>query len=221
MAGASQHDQRVQSHPGIHALSTGRTPVDEVVAQRDCFLTLITVDSQGTPTLLLPNRWQPRAFVRRGWRAVRFNFRGVGASEGGWDEGRGEVDDLLAVVGAAAPAGEALALAGFSFGAFVVAQAVARLHPGAEPPHALAREIAHLVLAGIAVTRFDAAPIPADLHERTLVVHGELDETVPLAGVLDWARPQSLPVTVLPGGEHFFHGQLPLLKTLVERHVRD
>ena len=55
----------------------------------------------------------------------------------------------------------------------------------------------------------------------TLVVHGELDETVPLAGVLDWARPQSLPVTVLPGGEHFFHGQLPLLKTLVERHVRD
>ncbi|MEZ5631447.1 MAG: CocE/NonD family hydrolase [Burkholderiaceae bacterium] len=162
-----------------------------------------------------------RAFVRRGWRAVRFNFRGVGASEGAWDEGRGEVDDLLAVVGAAAPAGEALALAGFSFGAFVVAQAVARLHPGAEPPHALAREIAHLVLAGIAVTRFDAAPIPADLHERTLVVHGELDETVPLAGVLDWARPQSLPVTVLPGGEHFFHGQLPLLKTLVERHVRD
>jgi alpha/beta superfamily hydrolase len=51
-------------------------------------------------------------------------------------------------------------------------------------------------------------------------VHGEQDDTVPLASVLDWARPQSLPITVIPGGEHFFHGQLPLLKSLVIRHLK-
>ena len=61
--------------------------------------------------------------------------------------------------------------------------------------------------------------VPADLHARTLVVHGEADDTVPLAGVLDWARPQTLPVTVVPGVEHFFHGQLPVLKNLVLRHL--
>jgi alpha/beta superfamily hydrolase len=64
------------------------------------------------------------------------------------------------------------------------------------------------------------APIDAELHSRTLVVHGEADDTVPLAAVMDWARPQSLPVTVVPGGGHFFHGQLPLLRDLVARHVR-
>jgi len=62
--------------------------------------------------------------------------------------------------------------------------------------------------------------LPPDSHERTLVVHGEQDDTVPLAAVMDWARPQSLPVTVVPGGGHFFHGQLPLLKSLVVRHLR-
>ena len=67
---------------------------------------------------------------------------------------------------------------------------------------------------------FAVPPVATELHPQTLVVHGELDETVPLASVMDWARPQSLPVTVVPGGEHFFHGQLPLLKSLVVRHVR-
>ena len=63
-------------------------------------------------------------------------------------------------------------------------------------------------------------PAPPEAHERALVVHGERDDTVPLAAVMDWARPQSLPVTVIPGGGHFFHGQLPLLKSLVVRHLR-
>lgn len=153
-----------------------------------------------------------RAFVQCGWRAVRFNFRGVGASAGVYDEGRGELEDLLAVVQSQAPAGEPLALAGFSFGAFVTTHAAARL--------SASRPISSLVLVGTAVTRFEAAPVPVDLRSQTLVVHGEQDDTVPLAAVLDWARPQSLPVTVVPGGEHFFHGQLPLLKALVARHVR-
>jgi alpha/beta superfamily hydrolase len=52
------------------------------------------------------------------------------------------------------------------------------------------------------------------------VVHGETDDTVPLPAVMDWARPQSLPVTVVPGVEHFFHGQLPLLKGLVLRQLQ-
>ena len=76
------------------------------------------------------------------------------------------------------------------------------------------------MLVGTAASRFDVAPLPPALHAQTLVVHGEHDETVPLTSVMDWARPQLLPVTVVPGGGHFFHGQLPLLKGLVERHLR-
>ncbi|MGB3067475.1 MAG: alpha/beta hydrolase [Ottowia sp.] len=153
-----------------------------------------------------------RAFVQCGWRAVRFNFRGVGASAGSYDEGRGELEDLLAVVQAQAPAEQPLALAGFSFGAFVTTHAIERLWT--------ARTIERVVLVGTAASRFDAVPVPADLHPQTLVIHGEQDDTVPLSSVLDWARPQSLPVTVVPDGGHFFHGQLPLLKTLVARHAR-
>jgi alpha/beta superfamily hydrolase len=76
-----------------------------------------------------------------------------------------------------------------------------------------------LVLVGTAATRFQVAPIASALHSRTLVVHGEVDDTVPLADVMNWARPQTLPVTVIPGVEHFFHGQLPLLRNLVVRHL--
>jgi hypothetical protein len=152
-----------------------------------------------------------RAFTQSGWTAVRFNFRGVGASEGGWDEGRGEIDDMLAVVQHAAPEG-ALALAGFSFGGFVTSQVFARLQP--------ARAINALVLVAPAVSRFAMADIPEAAHAQALVIHGEQDDTVPLQAVMDWARPQLLPVTVVPGGSHFFHGQLPLLKSLVARHLR-
>lgn len=152
-----------------------------------------------------------RAFTQCGWTAVRFNFRGVGASAGTHDNGNGELDDLLAVVRHAAPSGR-LALAGFSFGAFVTSNAFAQLH--AE------REIESLVLVGVAASRFPVLPIPAEAHMKTLVIHGEQDDTVPLAAALDWARPQILPVTVVPGVGHFFHGQLPLLKSLVVRHLR-
>ncbi len=151
-----------------------------------------------------------RAFVLSGWRAVRFNFRGVGASEGVHDEGRGEAQDLLAVVQQCAPEGP-LALAGFSFGSFVLSQTLATLWP--------ARDIEKLVMVGTAASRFDVADLPAEAHLRTLVIHGELDDTVPLADVMNWARPQTLPVTVVPGGSHFFHGQLPLLRGLVVRHL--
>ncbi len=151
-----------------------------------------------------------RAFVLCGWQAVRFNFRGVGATEGVHDEGRGEAEDFLAVVQQCATEGP-LALAGFSFGSFVMSQALSSLWP--------ARQIDKLVFVGAAASRFQVARVPPELHERTLVIHGEHDDTVPLAAVMDWARPQVLPVTVVPGGSHFFHGQLPLLKSLVVRHL--
>ena len=154
-----------------------------------------------------------RAFVQCGWRALRFNFRGVGATEGVYDEGRGELQDLLAVVahGLEGAAAQPVALAGFSFGAFVTSHAVAAL--GLENPPQ------QVVLVGVAASRFTVVPIAPELHARTLVLHGEQDDTVPLTAVMDWARPQSLPVTVIPGVAHFFHGQLPLLRSLVVRHL--
>jgi uncharacterized protein len=147
-----------------------------------------------------------RAFLGLGWRAVRFNFRGVGASEGTWDHGHGEVDDALAVVSAQRDAVLPLVLGGFSFGGYVASQ-VARRLAAAEMP------VQRLVLVGPAASRFDMAPVPAD----TLVIHGETDDVVPLSATLDWARPQALPVLVIPGTGHFFHGQLTLLKTVVQR----
>ena len=152
-----------------------------------------------------------RAFVLAGWTAVRFNFRGVGQSEGSYDEGRGELEDMLAVVAAQASDG-ALCLAGFSFGGFVASQAAVSLHAS--------RDIHRLLLVGPAASRFNVATIPGELHLRTLVIHGEQDDTVPLQSVMDWARPQALPVLVVPGGGHFFHGQLPLLRELALRHLQ-
>ena len=147
-----------------------------------------------------------RAFVHLGYRAVRFNFRGVGGSAGAWDEGRGEIDDALAVIQAqrALTPGLPLALAGFSFGAYVAAQAAGRL--------AASAPVERLVLVGPATSRFE---MPATVAPDTLVIHGEADEVVPLSATLDWARPQVLPVIVLPGVGHFFHGQLTLLKNQV------
>ena len=147
-----------------------------------------------------------RAFVQLGLRAVRFNFRGVGGSAGTWDEGRGEIDDALAVIAAHRDAALPLVLAGFSFGAYVASEAAQRL-----PAEAKA---ARLVLVGPSTQKQQMPAVPDD----TLVIHGESDDVVPLSATLDWARPQALPVTVIPGAGHFFHGQLTLLKNLVVRH---
>jgi uncharacterized protein len=152
-----------------------------------------------------------RACVQCGWAAVRFNFRGVGGSAGAYAEGVGEVDDMLAVVEQAAPAGD-LVLAGFSFGSAVASKVYDRVRSQ--------RNVRKLVLVGTAASRFTVATIDPAEHDKVLVVHGEHDDTVPLAAVMDWARPMNLPVTVVPAGGHFFHGQLPLLKNLVARHLR-
>lgn len=147
-----------------------------------------------------------KAFYSLGYAAARPNFRGVGKSAGTHDEGRGETDDLVAV---AAWLRERygnlpLVLAGFSFGSFVQTRVAKRV------------EAERMVLVGPAVSRFRAETVPP----QTLVIHGELDDVVPLKDVLDWARPQELPIVVVPGGEHFFHGRLNLLAQIVVRHCR-
>jgi len=147
-----------------------------------------------------------RAFVQLGWRSLRLNYRGVGQSEGVWDEGRGETDDAQQALLAVAEPQEPLLLAGFSFGGFVAAQLAQRLARDGRAPR-------RLVLVGPATANFPLPPVAPN----TLVVHGQADEVVPLESTLDWAGSQNLPVTVLPGVGHFFHGQLPLLKSVVLR----
>jgi alpha/beta superfamily hydrolase len=138
-----------------------------------------------------------RAFIELGYDAWRPNFRGVGQTEGVHDEGRGELEDLKAIVGHLQA--EKLVLAGFSFGAALQAQL--SQHVKAE----------RLVLVGVAVTRLEAPKVAPD----TLVIHGENDDTVPLAAVLEWARPQELPVVLVPGADHFFHRKLHVLRNIV------
>ena len=150
-----------------------------------------------------------RALTQRGWRVVRFNYRGVGGSAGAWDEGRGEVDDALAVIAAHRVAGEALVLGGFSFGGYIAASAAAKLPEG--------EKAQRLVLVAPSTVKHTAPPVPDD----TLLIHGEADDVVALSASMDWARPQALPVVVVPGAGHFFHGQLMLLKSLVLRNFAE
>jgi alpha/beta superfamily hydrolase len=150
-----------------------------------------------------------RALVQRGWRVVRFDYRGVRQSAGSWDDGRGEVDDALAVIAAHRVAGEPLVLGGFSFGGYVAAAAAAKL-PESDKAQ-------RMVLVAPSTIKHDAPPVAVE----TLLVHGEADDVVPLSASMDWARPQGLPVVVVPGAGHFFHGQLMILKALVLRHFAE
>jgi len=155
-----------------------------------------TLDNKVTQTLA-------RAFVELGYSALRPNFRGVGASEGVHDDGRGELEDLAAVIEYARS--DRPVLAGFSFGAAIQARLAQRLAKEGKAPSRMA-------LVGIAVKHFEAPPVPAD----TIVMHGEEDSTVLLADVLAWARPQDLPVVVVPGADHFFHRRLHILRAIVQ-----
>jgi alpha/beta superfamily hydrolase len=147
-----------------------------------------------------------RAFVSLGYVAVRMNFRGVGNSAGSHDEGHGETDDmalLLTHMQQQYP-GLPFALAGFSFGTFVQSQLQQRLIAAGTPAE-------RLVLVGAAAGKWPMPPVPAD----TILIHGELDDTIPLSAVLDWARPQDLPIIVIPGADHFFHRKLQHIKNFV------
>lgn len=158
-----------------------------------------------------------RAFTRLDYVALRPNFRGVGGSDGIHDEGRGETDDMLVVLAEARRRFGDLpvALAGFSFGAYVqtrVARVLADAHHPAQ----------RLVLVGTAVghvegaRRYETESVASD----TIVIHGARDETVPLANVLAWAEPLDLPVIVVPGADHFFHRRLHVIRDIVTRAWR-
>jgi hypothetical protein len=145
-----------------------------------------------------------RSMVEFGCVAVRPNFRGVGASAGVHDEGSGETEDLLAVI-AQTRARESIAAdaplygAGFSFGSLVLSRV------------ALRERFARLVFVGTAVTRGRVENVPAD----SVVIHGDRDDVVPLEQVLRWAEPLELPVTVIPGADHFFHRRLHVVKAIL------
>jgi alpha/beta superfamily hydrolase len=145
-----------------------------------------------------------KTFTELGCVSLRFNFRGVGTSEGKFSGGDGELEDVCAVTEFAREQfGELpLILSGFSFGGYVAARAAQKLHPR------------HLILAAPAVKRFEMPTVPPD----TLVIHGEYDDVVPLADTLEWARPQHLPIIVLPEAEHFFHGRLTQLSDIIKKH---
>ncbi len=153
-----------------------------------------------------------KTFAELGCVSLRFNFRGVGASEGSFTGGDGEMEDVFAVTEFAREQfGELpLILSGFSFGGYVAARAAQQLHPR------------HLILAAPAVGRFSHADLlktgMPTVAPDTLVIHGEHDDVVPLSEALEWARPQHLPVVVLPQAEHYFHGRLTQLRDIVRKH---
>ncbi|WP_442781511.1 alpha/beta hydrolase [Collimonas fungivorans] len=152
-----------------------------------------------------------RGFLALGYVTVRMNFRGVGKSEGTHDEGRGETDDmalLLAHMRRQYP-DLPLTLGGFSFGTFVQAQLQQRLEAAGAPAAATPAE--RLVLVGTAAGKWPMPTVPAN----SILIHGELDDTIPLTAVFEWARPQDIPVIVIPGADHFFHRRLQHIKNLM------
>ena len=165
-----------------------------------------------------------KAYTDAGIAAFRFNFRGVGATEGVHDEGRGEVEDLVRVVAHARSQVPhvPLHLAGFSFGGAVATHASDGL------------DFAQLILVApgfrrIAAQGMGEAPDPHDpalgapgrhTTTNTLIVHGDRDDTVPLADSIAWATLREVPVVVVPGGEHFFHRKLHVLREAVARWIR-
>jgi alpha/beta superfamily hydrolase len=164
-----------------------------------------TMDNKVVHTLV-------RSFVTLGYAAARMNFRGVGASGGTHDGGAGETDDMAQLLAHMQEQYPDLpfALAGFSFGTFVQAQLQKRLE-------AQGTSAERLVLVGTAAGKWPLPTVPAG----TILIHGEQDDTIPLTNVFDWARPQDLPVLVVPGCDHFFNRKLQHIKNhVVEMWLR-
>ena len=150
-----------------------------------------------------------RTFNDMGAVSVRFNFRGVGDSEGGYDEGRGELQDLLAVVAWAAQRwpGLPLWLGGFSFGGFIAVQAATELNPR------------RLVTVAPAVNYFPDQPV-ALAQTDWLLIQGDADDIVPWSTVQAWVQQLAMPpvLTLISGTGHFFHGRLNDLKKAIVEH---
>ncbi|MBL8369191.1 MAG: alpha/beta hydrolase, partial [Candidatus Accumulibacter sp.] len=153
-----------------------------------------------------------RTFNHLDYVALRPNFRGIGQTEGTHDDGRGETEDLLAVLAEAKCryGNLPVALAGFSFGAYVQTRVADALREAGHPAQ-------RLVLVGTAsgfvegLRQYRTKAVPGD----TIVIHGSEDTTVPLANVIEWAKPLELPVIVVPGADHFFHRRLHVIREIV------
>lgn len=199
------------------------TPVNQFIDGPAGSLEVLFTQPEGTPAKALALICHPhpqfggtmdnkvvqtlaKAFLELGCATMRFNFRGVGNSAGVFDDGIGETEDAAAALAwarAQLPSPTPLIAAGFSFGCFVQTLLLPRSQPQ------------QLVLVGPAVNRFKIPEVAKD----TIIIHGEEDDVVPLADVMNWARPQGLPITVFPGAGHFFHGRLTELKTVIKRNI--
>lgn len=211
-----------------HLLKTSRTNLHGSAGPIEILVDTPTGELRGIVVITHPHPLQggnaehkiPRilamTFRGRNWLAVRPNFRGVGGTAGKHDKGEGETDDILAVVDALQRQypNLPLALAGFSFGAFVQARVSATIVARGTP-------LKGAVFAGMpfgtvqAERQYDTPTVPGD----ALVIHGEADNVVPVASVMNWARPQRLPIVVVPGANHFFTGYLDIFISIIDRYI--
>lgn len=166
-----------------------------------------------------------RMLVTHGYAVLRPNFRGVGQSEGEFDDARGETYDMLQVVQqflAEHPQFAELPwlISGFSFGSAVAAQ----LHQEVadlivqEPQQTQLSMPSALLLAGVGVWRFSYREV--ELPDNTFVIHGEQDEVISLTDAFEWLGTKQQAVTVLPGVGHFFHGALIELRKQLELYLK-
>ena len=153
-----------------------------------------------------------RAFVRQGFAALRFNFRGTEQSEGEYDDGNGELDDALAAIAwmRERDSETTMWLAGFSFGAAIAVKA------------AVATQVDGLVSVAPAISRFGSG-LDAQPQCPWLIAQGDQDELVDVEETVEWVDglapgPELL---IIPGGEHFFHGRLQELRDAVSEFVEE
>ncbi|MGI9270942.1 MAG: alpha/beta hydrolase [Woeseiaceae bacterium] len=152
-----------------------------------------------------------RAFVRTGYAALRFNFRGTEGSEGEYDDGIGELDDALAALQWMREEYKSgpLWLAGFSFGAAIAVRA------------AVVEPVDGLISVAPAVSRF-AAGLEEQPECPWLIVQGDEDELVGVEETIEWINSLSPgpELVVLQGAEHFFHGRLVDLREIVTDFIQ-
>ncbi|NQW84863.1 MAG: alpha/beta hydrolase [Alcaligenaceae bacterium] len=208
---------------------TETTTFDGLAGVIDCALDWPEGTATGWALVLHPNPAQggardnkvvttiARACVQQGLVALRPNFRGIGSSGGVFDHGKGEVLDMAALVEQFRVRYPEVAslpwvLGGFSFGTSIAVQLYAKWER-------LEKNLPNIVvLAGSAAMRFRHSEVKAP--EDALVIHGEVDEVVPLSEVMDWARPLGMPIVVIPEAGHFFHGKLLILRQLVQTRLQ-
>ncbi|SEQ76365.1 hypothetical protein SAMN05421690_100172 [Nitrosomonas sp. Nm51] len=154
------------------------------------------------------------SMLELGLVAVKFNFRGVGKSDGSFDNGIGETEDIVAVTQTIQHQfshqlrDKRLLLAGFSFGGGVQLRAAERLNPQS------------LVLVAPSIQQTADAAVSCSNVEQVLIIQGDQDEIIRLTTILNWATPHTLPIVVIPGAEHFFHGKLAVLKRTIHSFLK-